>query len=86
MVLLNHFVGYCEQAGRNGEVERPRRLQVDDELEFGRLLDRQVLIALENATDMSAHLSFVHTRGGCGIVLVVTPRRMMEMDNEIAIV
>jgi hypothetical protein len=63
-----------------------RRLQVDDELEFGRLLGRQALLALENATDMSAHLSFVHTRGGCGIVLVVTPRRMMEMDNEIAIV
>jgi hypothetical protein len=35
---------------------------------------------------ISAHLSFVHTRGGCGIVLVVTPRRMMEVDNEIAIV
>src|SRR5207247_10242540 len=35
---------------------------------------------------MSAHLSFVDARGGCGVVLVVTPRRMMEMDDEIAIV
>src|SRR6516165_12563217 len=35
---------------------------------------------------MSAHLSFVDARGGCGVVLVVTPRRMMEMDDEIAVV
>jgi hypothetical protein len=32
---LDHLVGDREQAGRNGEVECPRRLQVDDELEFG---------------------------------------------------
>src|SRR5215831_5515412 len=32
---------------------------------------------------MSAHLAFVDARGGCGVVLVVTPRRMMEMDDEI---
>src|SRR5215469_9227273 len=51
---FDHLVGYCEQAGRNGEVERPRRLQVDDELEFGRLLDGQALLALENATDIDA--------------------------------
>src|SRR5260370_11464825 len=35
---------------------------------------------------MSAPLSFVDARGGCGVVLVVTPRRMMEMDDEVAIV
>src|SRR5262245_7116759 len=35
---------------------------------------------------MSADLAFVDARGGCGVVLVVTPRRMMEMDDEIAIV
>src|SRR3984893_8787232 len=35
---------------------------------------------------MSAHLLFVDARGGCGVVLVVTPRRMVEVDNEIAIV
>src|SRR5262249_57023252 len=46
--------GERKQAGRNGEVKRPRRLQVDDELEFGRLLDRQALLALENATDIDA--------------------------------
>src|SRR5215475_9921835 len=35
---------------------------------------------------LSAHLSFVDARGGCRVVLVVTPRRMMEMDDEIAVV
>src|SRR4029453_1253077 len=35
---------------------------------------------------MSAHLSFVDARSGCGIVLVVTPRRMTEMNDEIAVV
>ena len=35
---------------------------------------------------MSAHFAFVETRGGCGVVLIVTPRRMMEMNDEIAVV
>src|SRR5262245_54467977 len=35
---------------------------------------------------LSAHLAFVDARGGRGVVLVVTPRRMMEMDDEIAVV
>src|SRR6266487_1876494 len=35
---------------------------------------------------MSAHLSSVDARGGCGIVLVVAPRWMTEMDDEIAII
>ena len=35
---------------------------------------------------MSADLAFVDARGGCGVVLVVTPRRMMEMDDEVAVV
>jgi hypothetical protein len=34
---------------------------------------------------MSAHLSSIDARGGCGIVLVVAPRRMTEMDDEVAI-
>src|SRR5260370_4469832 len=35
---------------------------------------------------MSAHLSFVDARGGYWVVMVVTPRRMSEMDDEVAIV
>jgi hypothetical protein len=34
----------------------------------------------------SAHLSSVDTRRTCRIVLVVTPRWMTEMDDEIAII
>src|SRR5215470_19211944 len=35
---------------------------------------------------MSAHLAFVDACGGCGVALVGAPRRMMEMDDEIAVV
>src|SRR5262245_38818297 len=35
---------------------------------------------------LSAHLAFVDARRGCRVVLVVPPRRMMEMDDEIAVV
>src|SRR5215831_13141006 len=51
---FDHLVGYCEQARRNGEVENPRRLHVNDELKLGRLLDRQILLAIENATDIDS--------------------------------
>src|SRR5262245_38335195 len=51
-------------------------------------IEVSISLAMENrpSSAISAHLSFVHTRGGCGIVLVVSPRRMMEMDDEIAVV
>ena len=44
---------------RHFEAERPGRLQVDDELEFGRLQDRQVggLRALEDLTGVDADLT-----------------------------
>ncbi len=40
--LLDHLVGAEEKRGRNAEAERLRRDQVHDEIEFGRLLDRDV--------------------------------------------
>ena len=40
--LLNHLVDASEQRGWNGEVKRLRRLEVDHQLELGRLLNGQV--------------------------------------------
>jgi hypothetical protein len=40
--LINHLVSTRQQHRRHGDAECPGRLQVDDELEFGRLHDRQV--------------------------------------------
>jgi hypothetical protein len=40
--LLDHIVRDGEHARRHVDAECPRRLKVDDELEFGRLHDRQV--------------------------------------------
>src|ERR1700736_1465967 len=57
--LLDHLVG--EQLYRVGhlDAERPGRLQVDDELEFGRLQHRQVggLCAFEDLTGVGADLA-----------------------------
>src|SRR5262245_52344998 len=40
--LFDHPVGAGEQRRRNYETERSRRDQVDNQIELGRLLDRQV--------------------------------------------
>jgi hypothetical protein len=39
---LDHLVGACEQDGRNFEAERLRRLEIDDKLMFGSLLNGEV--------------------------------------------
>jgi hypothetical protein len=48
MSLFDHLVGVGEQAGPNGEAERPRGLELDEEIEFRRLHHREVegLLAL----------------------------------------
>jgi hypothetical protein len=40
--LLDHRVSGGQQRFRDGEAERLGGFEVDDEIEFGRLLDRQV--------------------------------------------
>src|SRR6266404_486375 len=51
--LLDHLGGAQQNRGRDGDAERLRGLEVEDQLDFGRLLDRQVgwLLALEDAID-----------------------------------
>jgi hypothetical protein len=54
--LFDHLVGAGEQRQRHGEAERPGGLEVDDQLDLGGLLNRQVggLLALENPAGIEA--------------------------------
>src|SRR5262245_15680210 len=56
---LDHLVGAGEQRGRYIDAKRPGGLQIDDELELGRLKDRQIgrLLPLEDMPDITAHLT-----------------------------
>src|SRR5262249_27637309 len=47
---FDHLVGAGEQGRRNGEPDRPSSLEIDHQLEFDRLKDRQVgrMLALEH--------------------------------------
>src|SRR5215467_976150 len=56
---FDYLVGAGEQCRWYGEAEHPGGLLVDDELELGRLHDRQIrrLCALEDATGIDAHLT-----------------------------
>ena len=75
----------CEQHWRHVDAERPRRLQVDDELELGRLHDWQVggLGALENVAGIDADLtkhvhnvgSVAHQSADCDMITIRISRR-----------
>jgi hypothetical protein len=58
---LNHRVGERNHRARHRQAERLRGLQVDDELEPGRLRDRQVggFLALEDAARIGADLAIL---------------------------
>jgi hypothetical protein len=54
--LFDHLVGCLQEWLRDGEAKRLRSLEIDDQLEFGRLLDRQVtgLGTFEDTIDIPA--------------------------------
>src|ERR1700680_3914116 len=53
---FDHLVGATQQRKRDGQAERLGSLEIDDQFDFGDLLNRQVgrLLALENAADVNA--------------------------------
>jgi hypothetical protein len=57
-VSLDYLVSGGQERFRNGEAERLRRLEVDDEFELTRLHDRQIgwFLAFENASGVDASL------------------------------
>src|SRR5262245_59643246 len=55
---LDHFVGLGQQRGRNSKVKRLRGLEIDGELKFGGLLNRELsrFRSLENTINISRSL------------------------------
>ena len=63
MALFDHLVGAREHSGRNGEAQRLRGFEVDDQLESCRLLDREIgwLGTLEDLAGVNAD----QAKGSC---------------------
>jgi hypothetical protein len=57
--LFDHLIGAADKRQRHGDAERLGRLEVDDQLELGSVLDRQVgrLVTLENAAGVDPDLA-----------------------------
>ena len=58
--LFDHLVGATEQGERDCETKHLRDLEIDDQLDFHRLLHRQVsrLLALEEAVNVASRLGW----------------------------
>jgi hypothetical protein len=65
---FDHLVGEREQRGRNGQPQGPGRLEIDHQLELGRLFDRQPggfgafqdLVDMARGTPLDAHRADRH--------------------------
>src|SRR5215470_16871618 len=73
--LFDDFVGGGEQRRRHGQAERLGRLDVDNQLELGGLLHRQVggFLAFKNATGVAAEQTGGYTK--CATVAHEAPGR-----------
>src|SRR6266545_5058554 len=90
--LLEHLVGAAEQRERHGEAQRPGGLEVDEQLDLGRLLHRQVgrLVALENPaavdTDLTVRVrqtaAIAHQAAGGGKLAVLEDRGHRVADRQ----
>src|SRR4051794_5907913 len=65
---LDYLVGAAEESERDSHPQSPRRLQVDDQLDFGDLLHRQVgrLLALKNPSSVDPGQTVGLDRGTVG--------------------
>jgi len=59
--LLDHLVGNCEQRWWHLDAERSCRLQVDDELELGRLLVLQAIKMIRRLCDLPVDSRFARS-------------------------
>src|SRR6266403_4439434 len=57
--LFDHLIGGDQQAGRHGQAERLRSLEIEDRFELGRRLHWKIgwLVAAQDAVDVSRRLS-----------------------------
>src|SRR5215470_8981624 len=65
--LFDHLVGAAEQRERHSKAERLRGLEVDKQLYFGDLLNRQIsrLLTLEYASGLNASLTVRFHKAAC---------------------
>ena len=82
---FDHFVGSHLHNHRHGEAKCPRRFEIDDQLELGRLHYRQIrwLGALENVPSVDARLAIgaskacpiAHQAAGFHVIARIVNRR-----------
>ena len=84
-VILDQLIGASEQLARQGQTERFGGFQVDQELELGRLINRNVarFASFENLVHVIGHApeqlrkidGIAHERAGFDVIAVRTHRR-----------